>query len=1008
MKYKFTYCLMVLFMFFAATSFAQQDITIQGKVVDSLDGKGIPGVSVLVKGTTKGTQTDAEGNYRIAAPSNATLTFSFISYTRQEKPVSGQAIINVTLASANEQLDQVVVVGYGTQKRSQIVGSVSSVKSEEITKQPVLTAAQGLQGKASGVQINASGQPGSQPQVRIRGVGSVTGNQNPIYVVDGVITDDITNINNSDIESVEVLKDASAQAIYGSRAGNGVILVTTKSGKTGKMSVNVNSYAGFRSMTNSVDLADGRSHAIYTNEAITNTNRLTGQSDPVVFDPNNLPTQTTDWMDEITRQGLVQNYDVSVSGGTEKTNYYFSGGYFGDQGILNGAKYDRITARINNEYKIAPYLSVGHNLTVTHNKNENKPTSTFSSAYRMSPSAPVRNADGSYGYLSALNVGNPVAAIDYTNDFSNSTRLQGNAYVNVRPLEGLTLRGDFNFDKTDGGGKLYAPVYSVFSAQQNNRSSLNVINQNRFYYIMNLQATYSKTFAEKHELNATAGYSFERDRADRSNLRISDVPNQRNLWYLNQGDPSTLVIVEPEANTANGGDLIRRVSYFGRMTYTYDNRYNISGSLRRDGSSSFPVNNKWGTFYSIGGSWNITNESFMKDQNLFDNLRLRVGYGQVGNDISIANNNLAVLQGLAQTGYYGFSYPDFPISLGQTFNQSRDALASWETTKGIDAGLEFGMLDGRLSGSFGYYNKLTEAYIPIRLPALAGDADNTLYSQGAKVRNKGFEAALNWEERKSDDFSYRLGFNVTFNKNIVDEVTGNFQLRGGSLGNGEITTLSKVGEPIGSFWVYETDGFDENGNFQYKDVNGDGQITESDRVFVGSYQPKTYFGFNAGVNYKKFDLSFDLYGNLGNKIFNGKRAVRFGNENVEKEVFEGRWTPTNTNASHPAALNTIPRPSTYYVESGNFLRINNITLGYTFDNQKLAFLKDSKLRVFATAQNPFVFTSYSGYTPEIAGAASSNSPQGSIATSGSAINSGIELNVYPIYSTYMFGLNLTF
>ncbi|MGK9117164.1 SusC/RagA family TonB-linked outer membrane protein [Olivibacter jilunii] len=1008
MRYRFTYCLMVLFIFIAAPSFAQQEITIQGKVTDSLDGTGIPGVSVLIKGTGKGTQTDANGNYNIKAPSNATLTFSFISYRRQEIAVNNQTTINVTLASESEVLDQVVVVGYGTQKRSQIVGSVSSVKSEEITKQPVLTAAQGLQGKASGVQINASGQPGSQPQVRIRGVGSVTGNQNPIYVVDGVITDDITNINNSDIESVEVLKDASAQAIYGSRAGNGVILVTTKSGKTGKMTVNVNSYAGFRSMTNGVDMSDGRSHAIYTNEAITNTNRLTGQNDPVIFDPNNLPTQTTDWMDAITRQGLVQNYDVSVSGGTEKTTYYFSGGYFGDQGILKGAKYDRVTARLNNEYKIAPYLSVGHNLTVTYNKNENKPTSAFSSAYRMAPSAPVRNADGSYGYLSALNVGNPVAAIDYTNDFSNSTRLQGNAYVNVRPIEGLTLRGDFNFDKTDGGGKIYVPVYSVFSAQQNNRSSLNVINQSRFYYIMNLQATYSKTFAEKHELNATAGYSFERDRANRSNLRVFDVPNQRNLWYLNQGDPSTLIVVEPKNNTANGGDLIRRVSYFGRMTYTYDNRYNISGSLRRDGSSSFPVNSKWGTFYSIGGSWNIANEHFMENQNLFDYLRLRVGYGQVGNDISIANNNLAVLQGVAQTGYYGFGYPNFPISLGQTYNKSRDALASWETTKGIDAGLEFGLLDSRLSGSFGYYNKLTEAYIPIRLPALAGDEDNTLYSQAAKVRNRGFEAALNWEERKSDDFSYRLGFNVTFNKNIVDEVTGNFQLRGGSLGNGEISTLSKVGEPIGSFWVYETDGFDENGNFRYRDVNGDGQLTESDRVFVGSYQPKTYFGFNAGVNYKQFDLSFDLYGNLGNKIFNGKRAVRFGNENIEQEVFEGRWTPNNTNASHPAPLNSIPRPSTYYIESGNFLRINNITLGYTFDNQKLTFLKDSKLRLFATAQNPFVFTSYSGYTPEIAEAASSNSPQGSIATSGSAINSGIELNVYPIYSTYMFGLNLTF
>lgn len=1005
MKYRFTYCLMVLFMFFAATSFAQQDITIQGKVVDSLDGKGIPGVSVLIKGTTKGTQTDAEGNYRIAAPSNATLTFSFISYTRQEKPVSGQAIINVTLVSANEQLDQVVVVGYGTQKRSQIVGSVSSVKSEEITKQPVLTAAQGLQGKASGVQINASGQPGSQPQVRIRGVGSITGNQNPIYVVDGVITDDITNINNSDIASIEVLKDASAQAIYGSRAGNGVILVTTKTGKSGKMQINVNSYAGFRNMTNKVEMAGARDYAVYTNEAIINgTNE--GETPELLFDPNNLPSQTTDWMDAVTKQGLVHNYDLSVSGSSEKTNYYFSAGYFGDQGILKGSKYDRFNARVNNEYKIAPILSVGHNLTVSYGKSNNIPGSVFASAYRMSPAAAIYNEDGSYGYQPGLNVGNSVATINYTNDYTNTLRLQGNGFISLKPLEGLTLRSDFNFDKTNGDGLQYAPVYTVFSAQQNNRSRLNVLDNNRFYYIWNNQATYNKTFADKHEINATLGYSFERDRATRSNIQVLDVPNQRNLWYISQGDVSTITI-DPN-NNINGGDLVRRQSIFGRLTYTYNNRYNISGSLRRDGSSSFPVNNKWGTFYSIGGSWNVGEESFMKDQELFDYLRLRVGYGKVGNDISISGNNLAALLGVSQTGYYPFGFPNFDPVLGINYNQIRDAGASWETTKGIDAGLEFGIIQGKLSGSFGYYNKLTDAYVPVTIPSLFGDADRVVYSQAASVRNKGFEVALNWDNRVNDDFSYRIGGNITFNKNSVDEVAGNLRLQGGSLGNGQIVTLTQVGEPVGSFWVYETTGFDDKGNFTYRDVNNDGTIDDNDRVFAGSYQPKAYYGFNAGFNYKKWDFSFDLYGNLGNKIFNGKRAVRFGNDAVEQEVFDNRWTPSNTNAISPAASNTIPRPSTYYIESGNFLRVNNVTLGYTFDGEKWSFLKDSKLRLFATAQNPLVFKSYSGFTPEIGGATSGNISEADKRNAGSAINSGIELDVYPIYSTYMFGLNLTF
>lgn len=1005
MRNRFTYGLMVILLFLIVPAMAQQSITIKGTVVDSLDGTPIPGVSVLVKGTTQGTQTDANGNYSINAAPDATLTFSFVSYNRQEIPVNNQTLINVKLASANQELEQVVVVGYGTQKRSQIVGSVSSVKSEEITKQPVLTAAQGLQGKATGVQINTSGQPGSQPQVRIRGVGSITGNQNPIYVVDGVITDDITNINNSDIASLEVLKDASAQAIYGSRAGNGVILVTTKSGQSGKMNISVNAYAGFRNMTNKVEMANATSYATYTNEAIIN-GTAEGETPELLFDPNNLPTQTTDWMDEITRQGLVHNYDLGISGGSEKTTYYFSAGYFGDQGILKGSKYDRFNARLNNEYKLAPILSVGHNLTITYSKSDNIPGSVFSSAYRMSPAASVRNADGSYGYQSGLNVGNPVASIDYTNDYTNTLRLQGNGYITLKPIEGLTLRSDFNFDKTDGDGLQYAPVYTVFSAQQNNRSRLNVLDNSRFYYIWNNQATYSKTVAEKHEINATLGYSFERDRATRSNIQVLDVPNQRNLWYISQGDVSTITI-DPN-NNANGGDLVRRQSIFGRLTYTYNNRYNISGSLRRDGSSSFPVNNKWGTFYSIGGSWNIGEEGFMENQELFDYLRLRVGYGKVGNDISISGNNLAALQGVSQTGYYPYGFPDFDPALGISYNQIRDAGASWETTKGIDAGLEFGLIEGKLSGSFGYYNKLTDAYVPVTIPSLFGDADRTVYSQAARVRNSGFEAALNWDNRVNDDFSYRFGANITFNKNIVDEVDGNLRLQGGSLGNGQIVTMTQVGEPVGSFWVYQVEGHDEQGNFTYLDVNADGVIDDNDRVFAGSYQPKAYYGFNAGFNYKQWDFSFDLYGNLGNKIFNGKRAVRFGNDAVEQEVFENRWTASTPNATGPAASNTIPRPSTYYIESGNFLRINNITLGYTLNSEKWAFLKDSKLRFFATAQNPLVFTSYSGFTPEIGGATSGNISEADKRNAGSAINSGIELDVYPIYSTYMFGLNLTF
>ncbi|UAY55161.1 SusC/RagA family TonB-linked outer membrane protein [Arachidicoccus terrestris] len=958
-----------------------------GQVTDSVTGAPLSSASITLLSTGKGAISDSLGQFSIEGKAGDQLSVSSIGYSGTTLRLGDQSHLLIRLSPSAGTLDEVVIIGYGTARRSQVVGSVAQVDGEEIAARPVLSAAQGIQGKVPGVQITASGAPGSQPQVRVRGVGSVLGNANPIYVVDGVITDDITNINNNDIASVQVLKDASAQAIYGSRAGNGVVIVTTKSGRSGKMRISLNAYTGFKTPTSKVALADARTYAAFTNAARTYDNK------PLAFDLDTIGA-TTNWFDKITRKGLIQNYELNVSGGSEKVTYYFGGSVFKDQGIIPGEDYTRAAFRINNEYRLAPFFKLGHNLNVSAYNMNNKPTE-FDDAYRMAPTVPVRFANGNYGFTDLLNVGNPVAKLDLTHDRSKQLRLQGNVFAELTPVNGLTLRSSYNFDYHNNNQKIYVPVYNIWSGMKNDVSNLTQNNDNSFYYIIDNNATYNKTFNGVHEINATIGYSSEKVRDNSWMGTIQNVPADPNLWYLDQGDNN--------ADVHSSGAILTRASAYSRLIYTYDRRYIFNGSLRRDGSSSFPTENQYGTFYSIGGAWVVSEEKFMENQHLFNSLKLRAGYGKVGNDITIAN--LRILNEISlQKKYYGFGGPDDPAQQAWTFDQIKDAAVSWETTTGTDLGLEFSMLQNKLSGDVSYYNKLTHAFIPVTVPTTYGDADKTVYSQAADVRNKGIEFDLNWKDHINKDFSYHLGFNMTFNKNVVDHVDGSLQLKGGSLGNGEIVTYTVEGQPIGSFWVLQTDGIYKSqdqidgsahiegtqpGDFRYVDQNGDGLINDNDRIFAGSYQPKFYYGVNGGLNWKGLDFSFDLYGNNGNKIYNGKKAVRFGNEQIEASRARDMWSADNPDGTQPRASNAVPKPSTYFVESGNFLRVNNITLGYTVPHTERWHIKS--LRVFASADNPVIWKKYSGYTPELP---------------GNALSSGIELSIYPVTATYLLGVNI--
>lgn len=959
--------------------------------VSSEAGEPLAAVTVKVKSSGLTTLTNEKGEFKIqVGAGNDALEVSTIGYASQTVTLSGtDQTVTIVLAEQANDLDEVVVVGYGTQTRKQVTGAISSVSGDQITKQPVLTPAQGLQGLAPGIQVISSGQPGVQPRVQIRGLNTILTNENPLYVVDGVLTEDITNINNSDVISVDVLKDGAA-AIYGSRAANGVILISTKKGITGNLKINVDSYAGFREMTNKVKMADSRFYATYTDEA-----RAYDDQAPI-FNLNDLP-YNTDWYDEITRKGLLQNHNVSMNGGSEDVSYFFSAGYFQDKGILKGADFSRISLRSNNEFRLTKFLKVGNVLNVTISDTENKPNSTFNDSYRAAASAPVRFPDGGYGFISELDVANPIATLDVTNDFSKGQRYQGNLYGELNLLPGLTFRSAWGFDKTNGDKLNYVPVYQ-YGTFTHPVSELFVSEDKKFYWVWDNILNYTKRMGE-HSINATLGHSAERDNGRGLRIRATNVPADRNLWYLSKGDPT--ISLNPTDDT---GFNLQRRSFFGRANYSFMDKYNLSGVLRRDGSSAFPDNQQWGTFYSVAGSWVISSENFMQNMTFFDYLKLRGGYTSLGNDgISrLVNNELAQLLAITQTNPYGL--PGGLVS-GITFDQIKDAAASWETTKGVDAGIEFGALNRRLSGEISYYNKVTNAYIRVPTPPFVDP--NGILSPAADVRNKGVELSMGWNDRQSEDFSYRFGFNATFNRNNVDKVRGGIDLPEGSLGNGEIVTKTVEGQPIGSFWVYQTDGiyqtqaeidatphFDGSmpGDHRFVDTNEDGTLDSRDRVFVGSYQPRFYYGLNAGFNWKHIDFSIDTYGNAGNKVYNGKKGVRFGNDNIEASRVD-RWTPTAPSNTEPRASNSIPKPSTYFVESGSFFRINNITVGYTLPESFFG-KATNKVRFFISAQNPVISKKFTGFSPELPGS--------------NAMNSGIELGVYPTLATYMMGVNISF
>ncbi|WP_432714113.1 SusC/RagA family TonB-linked outer membrane protein [Pedobacter sp.] len=997
-----------------------QDITINGLVTDAQDKTTIPAVSIIVKGTTTGTQTDANGRYAIKAPANSTLVFTFVGYQTKEVPVNNQTTLNISLSATAQQLEQVVVVGYGTQRKIDVTGSVTTIKGTEISKQASTNPVSALQGKVAGVSVTNTGTPGSSPQIRIRGLGTIYGNQAPLYVVDGVWYSDINFLNPNDIETISILKDASAQSIYGIRAANGVVLISTRRGQiAAPTTINYDAYVGFQKVTNQVDMANATEFATLINELYTTNNQP-----PLFANPSSLG-EGTNWYKQILQNAFVTTHNISINGGGEKSNYNVSLGYLDQDGIVKTNNFKRYTARVTNDIQVFKDLKIGYNVTGVGSKSRDIPLSIFHQLYTAAPSIPVFNADGSYGDPFDQNLGNaanynPQVTIDFFNQRSQSYRATGNVFAELKFADHFTFRTSFGAEFGQDEARTYSPIYEATNVQRSSTSKLDLKRVETRNWIIENTLTYQNTFLDNHMITALIGQSAQSNKSYSINASADNVPfNSDADLYLRLGDEASRFVNDQ-------GSLIKFASYFARINYAFKNKYLLNTSFRIDGASQFFGNETWGYFPSIGAGWVVTEEDFMKDQTFFNSLKIRGSWGKVGNASVPINPTQALI---AQTADLAAIFNDV-LYTGASENTLVPPSIVWEKGIGTNIGFEATFLDNKLSVEGDYYNRKTSQAI-FALPILGslGTVDNQILGNQADIQNRGAELSIGWTSVREGGLTYRISGNIGYNTNkVLDVVSGNTPIYAGSTGvtNGYLATRTITGEPIGQFFGYRTIGIFQNaedisnsptqsdaapGGFKYQDTNNDGTINSLDKVVLGNPNPKFTYGINTSFEYKNFDLAIDFQGVAGVDVYNSNLAYRFGNENYTKDFYDNRWHGEGTSNTYPSAnigSSANSTPNSFYVSSGSYFRVRNFQVGYNIPTGLLERWKIKKIRVYVNAQNAINLFSYKGFSPEVGPVPVDPAEKITTAVSNTTLNGGMDANVYPLYATYNFGINVTF
>ncbi|WP_166437198.1 TonB-dependent receptor [Niastella caeni] len=1009
---------------------AIQDVKVSGRVT-STTGEPVAGVSVLVKNTSIGTTTDGAGNYALTVPDSAVLVFSSLGFETQEIPVDGRTTIDVNLKAADaSSLQQVVVIGYGTSSRKDLTAPIGVVNPEDLNKRMTASPMQALQGNAPGVQVVTNGIPGGSPTVRIRGVGSFN-NNNPLYVVDGMFVDNIDFLNTNDIGEMSILKDASAAAIYGVRAANGVVIITTKKGKYNmKTRVTYNGYFGVQKPTGKFKLANGAQYSAMqlAKQTASDTARVALSVSKFGGSGVN-PSTSTDWYDEIMKSSaLMHNHSIDLAGGASKVNYTLGLNYLYQDGIMETENnYKRYNIRFQLEAKPYDFLKLGITTHLSNFIQRNPNTGAFALAYMASPLYPVFDETNTLAYpnkyTSSSTLGfangvfnNPVAAANYWYDKTKGFQLLPTVYAEADIVKNkLSFRSQLSQRYGSALNQNYLPEYYVDNIQRQRVSTLTTTEARTENYILDNLITYKDKIGS-HHWTLLLGQSV-RDERFRSTQVITDsVTTQQTFWYADQGIRRTNGYNETGFRNTSA-------SWFGRLSYDYAGKYLLTVTYRADGTSKYQ--DKWGYFPSVGVGWVISDEEFMSGQKLFDELKIRGSWGKLGNDnVNPSTGYAVVYTGNDYSGVFGST----AVSNGNLQTGYRiDPIfgtVNWEVVTEWDGGIDFSMMHKRLKGSVDYYHRQTDKLAFERNIPFIGLRQ---YGNWGKVNNSGIEVDLSWSD-KIGNLGYQIGGNLSTLKNEVVDLQGLKNLPGGVA---EFPTLSQVGDPFNFFYGYQVTGIYQNqaevnadpiavannvkpGYFKYKDQNGDKVLDAQDRVNLGSYLPKVTYGFNLDLNYKDFDFSIFFQGVSGNSILNFNRATRqkFPDMNGDEDFVTGLWTGEGSTNKYPSAIATTQswnnNASSFYVENGSYLRLQNIQLGYNF---KIGKNNSTSFRVYATADRPVIFTRYSGVTPEVT--APSQLPKdrasGPANTPATFISgTGYDNNVYPTTAVYTIGVRISY